>query len=377
MDALVNNRVEFANLLLENGVSISKFLTTSRLEELYKARKRSGSSAVFRQLIGKEKLDLQFTLSDVNDVIRRLLGSTYKGHGEEYNTITKGLEIVNTTLFVDGHQDHMAKAVHVTNPYNELLLWAVLCNMQKMALFMWERGDENLARALVAGKLYNVMAKLTERDDAKADITDELYAHVEEFKRLALGLLDQCFQTNEELTQQLLTYHLENWGGQTCLSLAVAIEHEEFLAHCSCQTLLTDIWTGAMKTTHRSSIMTMLGLLMPPTIFLLEFKTKQELLSMPVTLEEHEHDLAEEEEEEEETENEQENNAFRSSRAINEDNMATELSLLTWRSWSSSAMSFLYDKKTFPRSARSCLSSSSALYAPRKSDRYSTLSHRR
>ena len=82
-------------------------------------------------------------------------------------------------MFVGGHQNHMAKAVHVTNPYNELLLWAVLCNMQKMALFMWERGDENLARALVAGKLYNVMAKLTERDDAKADITDELYAHVE------------------------------------------------------------------------------------------------------------------------------------------------------------------------------------------------------
>lgn len=37
MDALINNRVEFANLLLENGVSMSKFLTTTRLEELYKA----------------------------------------------------------------------------------------------------------------------------------------------------------------------------------------------------------------------------------------------------------------------------------------------------------------------------------------------------
>lgn len=73
----------------------------------------------------------------------------------------------------------MANAVHVMNPYNELLMWSVLCNMQKMALFMWERGDENLARALVAGKLYYVMAKLTERDEAKTDITDELYAHVE------------------------------------------------------------------------------------------------------------------------------------------------------------------------------------------------------
>ena len=84
--------------------------------------------------------------------------------------------MANQTMFVDGHRDHM---IHVTNPYKELLLWSVLCNMQKMALFMWERGDENLAGALVAGKLYNVMAKVTERDDAKADFTDELYAHVE------------------------------------------------------------------------------------------------------------------------------------------------------------------------------------------------------
>jgi len=37
MDALVNNRVEFVNLLLENGVSMSKFLTEDRLVELYKA----------------------------------------------------------------------------------------------------------------------------------------------------------------------------------------------------------------------------------------------------------------------------------------------------------------------------------------------------
>ena len=37
MDALVNNRVEFVNLLLENGVSMNKFLTSTRLEELYKA----------------------------------------------------------------------------------------------------------------------------------------------------------------------------------------------------------------------------------------------------------------------------------------------------------------------------------------------------
>ena len=35
MDALVNDRVDFVQLLLENGVSMQKFLTIPRLEELY------------------------------------------------------------------------------------------------------------------------------------------------------------------------------------------------------------------------------------------------------------------------------------------------------------------------------------------------------
>lgn len=89
---------------------------------------------------------------------------------------SKGLDISNQMMFVRGHTDNIA---HVNYPYSELLLWSVLCNMRKMALFMWECGDEHLARALVAGKMFNGMAKVTERDDAYADITDALNAHVE------------------------------------------------------------------------------------------------------------------------------------------------------------------------------------------------------
>ena len=37
MDALITNRVEFVNLLLENGISMNNFLTRSRLEKLNKA----------------------------------------------------------------------------------------------------------------------------------------------------------------------------------------------------------------------------------------------------------------------------------------------------------------------------------------------------
>ena len=37
MDALQSDRVEFVKLLMENGVSMHKFLTVARLEELYNA----------------------------------------------------------------------------------------------------------------------------------------------------------------------------------------------------------------------------------------------------------------------------------------------------------------------------------------------------
>ena len=83
------------------------------------------------------------------------------------------------TNVVDGRSGQSTGTDIIPNPFNELLLWSVLCNMHQMALFMWERGSENLAMALVAGKLYKDIAKLTKRDDAKADVTEELKAHAE------------------------------------------------------------------------------------------------------------------------------------------------------------------------------------------------------
>ena len=39
-EALIHNRVDFVKLLLENGVSMQKFLTIGRLEELYNTVRR-------------------------------------------------------------------------------------------------------------------------------------------------------------------------------------------------------------------------------------------------------------------------------------------------------------------------------------------------
>ena len=97
-----------------------------------------------------------------------------------------------------------------------------------------------------------------------------------EFLGIALGLLDECYRTNEDVAQQLLTYNLDNWGDQCCLSLAVATGHEEFVAHPCCQTLLTEIWMGAMKMSEWCSVKVKVGVPCPPS---LTTEIKPELLA--------------------------------------------------------------------------------------------------
>ncbi|KRT81878.1 hypothetical protein AMK59_5909, partial [Oryctes borbonicus] len=61
-------------------------------------------------------------------------------------------------------------------PFNELLIWAVLMKRQKMALLMWQHGEEALAKALIACKLYKAMAHEAAEDDMETEVYEELRA---------------------------------------------------------------------------------------------------------------------------------------------------------------------------------------------------------
>lgn len=59
-------------------------------------------------------------------------------------------------------------------PLNELLLWAVLMKRQKMALFFWQHGEESMAKALVASRLYRSMGYEAKQSDLVDDTSEEL-----------------------------------------------------------------------------------------------------------------------------------------------------------------------------------------------------------
>ncbi|KAK7065328.1 Transient receptor putative cation channel subfamily M member 7 [Halocaridina rubra] len=356
MDALVNDRIEFVKLLLEQGVTMHKFLTIHRLEELYNSKR--GPANTLRYIIRDVKKNLprdyRYSLIDIGLVINKLMGGAYsydwflsafhsyvfhpishmtfsyifevndlilqrktkrrislytrrkfRSLYENALSLSPRLHRNNSSIFQAGknilknaHSSPKSYSSHdaihsdyeFDYPFSELLVWAVLTKRQGMAMLMWQHGEEAIAKALVAAKLYKALAHEAADDDLETEVYEELRSYAKEFESLALQVLDYCYQQDDERAHQLLTYELKNWSKQTCLSLAVAVNHRALLSHPCCQILLADLWLGGLRTRKNTNIKVMFSLLFPPLIPVLGFRSREELKTMPQTREEHQYD---------------------------------------------------------------------------------------
>ncbi|XP_063043940.1 transient receptor potential cation channel subfamily M member 1-like isoform X2 [Engraulis encrasicolus] len=306
MDALVMDRVDFVKLLIETGVNIHHFLTIPRLEELYNTKLGPVNTLHFVvRDVKKGNLppNYQITLIDIGLVLEFLMGGAYrcnytrKGFRTLYNSLY-GLKRPKALMLLGMEDDDPpGKGKKKTKkkkeeemefdlddpeisrfkyPFHELLVWAVLMRRQKMALFLWQRGEEAMAKALVACKLYKAMAHESAHSDLVEDILQDLENNSKEFGQLALDVLDQSYKQDEQVAMKLLTYELKNWSNSTCLKLAVMAKHRDFIAHTCSQMLLTDMWMGCLRMGKVNGLKVILGIICPLYILLLDFRTGEE-----------------------------------------------------------------------------------------------------
>uniref|UniRef100_A0A7M4G1J8 Transient receptor potential cation channel subfamily M member 7 n=1 Tax=Crocodylus porosus TaxID=8502 RepID=A0A7M4G1J8_CROPO len=298
LDALVMDRVAFVKLLIENGVSMHKFLTIPRLEELYNTKQGPTNPTLFHLVRDVKQGNLppgyKINLIDVGLVIEYLMGGTYrctytrKRFRAIYNSLS-GNNRIDTTAEEGKKKRTKDEIVDIDDPetrrfpypLNELLLWAVLMKRQKMALFFWQHGEESMAKALVACKVYRSMAYEAKQSDLVDDTSEELKQYSNEFGQLAVELLEQSFRQDETMSMKLLTYELKNWSNSTCLKLAVSSRLRPFVAHTCTQMLLSDMWMGRLNMRKNSWYKVILSILLPPAILLLEYKTKAEMSHIP------------------------------------------------------------------------------------------------
>ncbi|XP_069671775.1 transient receptor potential cation channel trpm isoform X1 [Periplaneta americana] len=310
MQALEHDRIDFVKLLLENGVHMRKFLSIPRLEELYNTKQGPSNTLgyILRDVRPHIPRGYMYTLHDIGLVINKLMGGAYRSYYTRRKFRLIYAKVMKKSPHVHRNSSSFIRYYGNTNvtlsllaetlpasketalfdyPFNELLTWAVLTKRQQMALLMWQHGEEALAKALVACKLYKAMAHEAAEDDLETEIYEELRNYGKEFENIALELLDFCYRQHDDQTQQLLTCELQNWSGQTCLSLAVAANHRALLAHPCSQIILADLWMGGLRTRKNTNLKVILGLMCPIYIAKLEFKSKEELQLMPQTEEEH------------------------------------------------------------------------------------------
>ncbi|NWV44245.1 TRPM6 protein, partial [Grantiella picta] len=343
LDALVMDRVDFVKLLIEHGVNMHRFLTISRLEELYNT-KQGPSNLHLHHLVRDVKqnslsLDYKISLIDIGLVIEYLLGEAYRSsytrkhfrtlYNDLYrkhkrvvsslpqslshsfhrsNQMDSGMASAESTLHSQffrtaqpykykerssafpKHKKKSKEGINCTEnyestgfiyPYNDLLVWAVLMKRQKMAMFFWQHGEEAMVKAVVACKLYRAMAHEAKQSNMVDDTSEELKKYSEEFGQLALDVLDKAFRQNEQMAMKLLTYELKNWSNSTCLKLAVSVGLRPFVSHTCTQMLLTDMWMGRLKMRKNSWFKVIMSILLPPTILMLEFKSKAEMSHVP------------------------------------------------------------------------------------------------
>ncbi|KAM9360691.1 LOW QUALITY PROTEIN: transient receptor potential cation channel subfamily M member 6 [Symphorus nematophorus] len=336
LDALVMDRVSFVKLLIDNGMTMSRFLTVDRLEELYNTPQGQTDRFLHHLAEDVKQMSLpigyHLTLIDMGLVIEYLIGGAYRStytrkhfraaytrlqdkearrdsatslskqrrglipnfsrsRSQQDLPFFRAAQPYKPRLEEDGMPGNSREItlspglsdspLLVPFNFNDLFVWAVLQQRQQMALFLWQHGEEALARATVACKLYRSMAFEARQSSLDDNIAERFKTYSLEFGQLAVDVLDCAFRQNEQMAMKLLTSEMEAWSHFTCLQMAVSSCHRPFVSHSCTQTLLTDLWTGPLNMRKNSFLKIILSLLLPPAILLLEFKSKAEMCHVP------------------------------------------------------------------------------------------------
>lgn len=120
--ALMEDKVNFVRLLLQNSVVMHEYLTVPMLRKLYNsAPKMSHLRDQLTRYAHYNPHCTVFLLQDVNRLLRKLLG---KHTDEQYRTDNNVAEVMKNEDAYTGEEGKL----YFQYPFRELFLWAVLMN---------------------------------------------------------------------------------------------------------------------------------------------------------------------------------------------------------------------------------------------------------
>ncbi|CAL1535900.1 unnamed protein product [Lymnaea stagnalis] len=331
--ALVQDRADFVQLFLDNGVDLRKFLTVKTLWNLYcncLNVEDDGEAAILRFIImyvkqgwgaylRRQALEewKDFNKDDIlvciNRAIIHLLGDEcfelylgkrkYKVRDEKINMEWKGdLKTIQPLLSRISQSSHLEPSVltgklkmkenfDFENPERDLFIFAILFNRRQMADMFLKQGIDHIGTALLGSSLLRALSNRADMDDETSTSLD-LSQHSQILENFAVSVLDVCYLRSKMDTHMLLCRKIKQLGDMTILLLVERQQLMDFAEHSACQTKLTSIWKGSLAL-YTSELKILATIVFPPLIYFMKFSNahsdRSQYFLKPSTVEPEEH----------------------------------------------------------------------------------------
>ncbi|XP_075245141.1 transient receptor potential cation channel subfamily M member-like 2 isoform X2 [Convolutriloba macropyga] len=247
--AVLQAKVPFIQLFIEHGVILKEWLTPKILHELYV--KSFAKSGFLKKYLNQKMGSGTFRLKMIGEILRDFISPNYI-----------------SLYFDEKYSDLKGPNSKPDEPFSsatrELFIYSMLLMRYDMMRFFWEEGTEQIAAGLFASTILRRIAlhPLLRND---VDQQERLAFHADNYEELAIGILNQCQEDNDEQTQKILIREQPSFAKLTCIDLAVVADSKRFIAQTGCQSLLNSIWMGRMQP-YNSMTTFILALFFPPLI---------------------------------------------------------------------------------------------------------------
>eukprot|EP00055_Hartaetosiga_balthica_P002905 m.5717 g.5717 ORF g.5717 m.5717 type:complete len:1485 (+) comp2458_c0_seq1:201-4655(+) len=276
MAALVNNKPEFVQLYLDYGARISNLKPTKSYKsivEAYNLKQENSKLELLSNLpdymVAIEELyymEAKKTQSHVGNLLRlgrskRLNVKAPRGkktsHKEFFSDRMLNIKNTERTLAglisssfkfernFDADLDLKKKEFQASHM---LFLWAICLDKYRTAKMFWKRGDESIINALIASRM---LSSLSRHEALKGPHLSEerqkMVHNSEKFETLAVGVLDECYDMDSDLTGEML--HEKPVGFPSdAIKVSYDADSLVFLSHRATQGVLNEDWYGDLST---------------------------------------------------------------------------------------------------------------------------------
>uniref|UniRef100_A0A0X3NZ02 Uncharacterized protein n=1 Tax=Schistocephalus solidus TaxID=70667 RepID=A0A0X3NZ02_SCHSO len=277
-DLLLEENVEFIDVLLTFNLSMERYLTIEALQQLYR---KSSNNDLLRLCLKvyhikvkraeQPKLDgsngdganefndpprvkANLCLYHINELLKKLTG---KFHSHYYE------------LTREASSDELNERTF-QGPFQELFLWAILRQRQKLALFLWRKCEEGVFLAVFASCLSRRIARVIPSHERQRKL--QVLANADEFEDLAVTMISSCANVYPNITWTIPTFTKVSWNCADTEWLGLIGRCRRFMGTREMQDYIYFKWTNDVSA---RTLPVSAGLLFPPLFALSYFSTEK------------------------------------------------------------------------------------------------------